>query len=304
MQKTILITGSNGLLGQKLVHHILNNTSYKLIATSYGKNRIESRNDFIYESLDITSLKSITNVFSKHLPDIVINTAAMTNVDACEDDKQGCDLLNITAVENLISVSKLHNSHLIHLSTDFVFDGEDGPYSENDKPNPLSYYGLSKFKAEELIKNSKLNKWSIARTIIVYGIVENMSRSNVVLWAKEALENKQKINVVDDQFRSPTFADDLAKGCIQIAETGSCGIYHLSGKDIMSILELVQRVADFYNLDKSLIKAIKSHTLNQKAKRPPKTGFILDKSRKDFSYKPRSFEDGLKNLEKELRLKN
>ena len=300
MKKTILITGSNGLLGQKIIHQILDNTNYKLIATSLGENRIESRSDFNYKSLDITSLPDVKIIFNEFKPDVVINTAAMTNVDACEDDKEGCDKLNITAVKNLIIACEFHNSHLIHLSTDFVFDGENGPYSENDKPNPLSYYGLSKFKAEELVKNSKLNKWSIARTIIVYGIVENMSRSNVVLWAKEALENKQQINVVDDQFRSPTFADDLAKGCIQIAETGSCGIYHLSGKDLMSIIELVQRVADFFKLDKSLINPIKSKTLNQAAKRPPKTGFILDKSRKDFSYTPRSFEEGLTDLTKEL----
>ena len=300
--KTVLITGSNGLLGQKLVHQLQKDPNYKLIATSKGKNRIRSITDFIYEPLDITSIPQVKGVFEKYQPDVLINTAAMTNVDACEEDKEGCWKMNVTAVEYLLAECQKYDTHLIHLSTDFVFDGENGPYSESDLPKPLSYYGESKFASEKVLQNSEYKNWAIARTIIVYGLVEQMSRSNIVLWAKGALEKGDPINVVDDQFRSPTLAIDLAKGCIFIADKQAKGIYHLSGKDVMSILELVNRVADFFKLDKSSISAIKSITLNQTAKRPPKTGFVLDKAIRELGYNPATFEEGLAIVSQELEL--
>src|ERR1019366_953574 len=155
------------------------------------------------------------------------------------------------------------------------------------------------WEGEKIVQASKL-KWTILRTIIVYGIVDNMSRSNVVLWAKEALAKGQKINVVDDQFRSPTLAEDLAQGCLLAALKGAEGIYNVSGKDIMSILELVYRVADFWKLDKSIVTPIKSASLNQAAKRPPRTGFVIDKAKKDLGYVPHSFEEGLSILDRQL----
>ena len=127
-----------------------------------------------------------------------------------------------------------------------------------------------------------------------------MSKSNIVLWAKSALESGSELKIVDDQFRSPTFAEDLAKGCLLIAEKEKNGIYHLSGKESMSILELVYRVADFYGLDKSTISPVKSESLNQAAKRPPVTGFVLDKANKELGYYPLSLNDGLKLLTKEI----
>ena len=300
--KTILITGSNGLLGQKLVHQLQQNPNYQLIATSKGKNRINLITDFIYEPLDITSISQVKAVFEKHQPDVLINTAAMTNVDACEEDKEGCWKMNVTAVDYLLEECEKYNTHFIHLSTDFVFDGETGPYSESDLPKPLSYYGESKFASEKVLQASKYKNWAIARTIIVYGVVEQMSRSNIVLWAKGALEKGDPINVVDDQFRSPTLAVDLAKGCVVIADKQAKGVYHLSGKDLMSILELVNRVAEFFKLDKSSISAIKSITLNQTAKRPPKTGFVLDKAIRELGYNPATFEEGLAIVYQELEL--
>ncbi len=300
--KTVLITGSNGLLGQKLVQQLHAKPNYKLIATSKGANRISSIAGFVYEQLDITDADQVKNIFTKHQPDILINTAAMTNVDDCEGDKKGCWEMNVNAVEYLLAESEKYDTHLIHLSTDFVFNGENGPYSESDTPDPLSYYGESKFASEKVLQNSEYKNWAIARTIIVYGLVEQMSRSNIVLWAKGALEKGDPINVVDDQYRSPTLAADLAKGCILIADKHAKGVYHLSGKDVMSILELVNRVADFFNLDKSSISAIKSIALNQAAKRPPKTGFVLDKAINELGYNPVSFEEGLAIVSQELEL--
>ena len=297
--KRILVTGSNGLLGQKLVHKLRQREDIQLIATSRGENRVKVTEGYIYESLDISNQEEVDSVVSKYKPNAIINTAAMTNVDACEEKKEECWDLNVNAVKYLVEASEKWNVHFIHLSTDFVFDGEDGPYREEDTPNPLSYYGKSKLEAEKIAQNSN-TKWSIARTIIVYGIVDDMSRSNIVLWAKGALEKGQTLTIVNDQFRSPTLAEDLADGCILIAEKEAEGIFHLSGKDFMSIVELVRRVAEYYNLDASYIQEISSSALNQAAKRPPKTGFVLDKAINQLGYNPHSFEDGIAILEKQL----
>lgn len=299
-KKKILITGSNGLLGQKLVKQLKGHPQFELIATARGENRITKDEGYVYESMDITKPEEIETIFSKHKPEVVIHTAAMTNVDSCEDAKEECWLLNVTAVDYLIKEAEKLKAHFIHLSTDFIFDGEDGPYKETDAAAPLSYYGESKLAAEELVQKAK-TKWTIARTVLVYGIVEDMSRSNIVLWAKNALEKRQKLTIVNDQFRTPTLAEDLATGCILIAEKEAEGIYHISGKDFMSIVDLVRRVAKYYQLDESFVEEITTSSLNQRAKRPPKTGFILDKAQMDLNYQPHSFEEGIKLLEDQLR---
>jgi dTDP-4-dehydrorhamnose reductase len=303
----ILITGSNGLLGQKLVYKLRNTNGTTCIATARGENRLVKQDGYIYETLDITDKKNVEAVFVKHLPDVVINTAAMTNVDACETEKGACWLMNTTAVENQVTVLedlKNKNSnyapHFIHLSTDFIFDGTHGPLDENEKPNPLSYYAESKLAAEKIVMNAPLD-WAIARTVLVYGIVDNMSRSNIVLWVKSNLEQGKIIHVVDDQFRTPTLAEDLADGCILLTKKKATGIYNISGKDFFSILELAHVVADYYGLDKNLIRPSKSADIKQAAKRPPITGFIIDKAKKDLGYDPHSFVEGIKILEDQIK---
>lgn len=300
--RKILITGSNGLLGQKLVCALLKRSDVNIIATSSGANRMITTVGYVYESLDITNKNDVEAVFLKHKPDFVINTAAMTNVDACESKRDECWNINVNAVQHMVDVitEKHLSTHLIHLSTDFIFDGTKGSeYLETDTPNALSHYAASKLEAENILQKSTI-KWAIARTIIVYGIVDNMSRSNIVLWAKDALTKGQKINVVDDQFRSPTLAEDLADGCILIADKSAKGVFHLSGKETMSILDLVYKVADYWKLDKSLITPSKSNTLNQPAKRPPYTGFIIEKAKRELGYNPHSFMEGLEILDKQL----
>jgi dTDP-4-dehydrorhamnose reductase len=297
MQKKILITGSNGLLGQKLIEALKN--QHEVLATSIGDCIISDTTGFLYQSLDITDRNSISNTFENFNPDVVINTAAMTDVDGCEEKKELCDKVNVAAVAYLRDECEKYKAHLIHISTDFIFDGEDGPYSETDEPNPLSYYGLSKLKSEQLLYDSTIN-WTILRTIILYGTAENLQRNNIVLWGRKALKEGKPINIIDDQFRSPTLAEDLAKACVLAIEKQATGIFNASGKDFMSIFEMIERMADFYNCDKSNINRISSETLNQKAKRPPKTGFILTKSNEELGYEPHSFEEGLKLLEQQL----
>ncbi len=296
----ILITGSNGLLGQKLIEFYQANSLYQLIATAKGVDRFPNKNGYEFESLDITNHAELDRVIGLHKPDAIIHTAAMTNVDACEGDKEGCDLLNIKAVQYLVQACNKNNVHLVHVSTDFIFDGTHGPIDENELPNPISYYGLSKLKAEQyVIENSQ--SWAIARTVLVYGIVSDMSRSNIVLWAKGALESGKEIKVVSDQFRTPTLAEDLAMGCALIAGKKATGIYNISGKDFMSVFDLVYQVADFWNLDKNLLKMSSSEGIQQAAKRPPITGFRIDKAMNELAYQPRSFKEGLALLDQQLK---
>ncbi len=297
MSKKILITGSNGLLGQKLVLALRQN--HEVLATSIGSCRMKNQSGFTYQSLDITNEKAVRKIILEFFPDAVINTAAMTNVDACEDDQDNCYEINVQAVKYLADVCAKVRAHLVHISTDFIFDGENGPYTEDDQANPLSYYGLTKWNSEQILRKHTCD-WTVLRTIIVYGTGDNLSKQNIVLWGRGALKKGNPLNIIDDQFRSPTLAEDLAQACILAVEKRAKGVYNVSGKDFMTILEMVERMADFYGCDKSIINRISSATLNQKAKRPPKTGFILDKSINELSYQPRSFEEGLAIVEQQI----
>ena len=297
--KTVLVTGSNGLLGQKITERLLETKQFKLVATAKGPNRFPVKEGYVYAEMDILDPENVRQVVEQHQPDAIIHTAAMTNVDTCEEQQELAHQLNVDSVNTLIQLAELHNIQLVHLSTDFIFDGANGPYDELAAPNPLSYYGITKLEAEEVLKNSSC-RWAILRTIIVYGIVSDMSRSNIVLWAKGALEKGSPINVVNDQWRMPTLAEDLADCCLLAVEKDARGVYNASGKDMMSISELVGRVADYWQLDKSLINEISAETLNQTAKRPVRTGFILDKTINDLGYNPHSFEEGLAILDRQL----
>jgi len=299
--RKIFITGSNGLLGQKLVYALKKRNDVDVIATARGENRLLDKTGYRYFSLDISNENEVKQLMEDCKPNVVIHCAAMTNVDVCESKREECWKINVDAVQYLCTAAEKNNAHFIHISTDFIFDGTSGPYTEEGIPNPVSYYGESKLAAEKIVEKYK-GKWAIARTVLVYGLVDNMSRSNIVLWAKGELEKGKVINVVNDQFRTPTLAEDLAEGCILIADKQAQGIYNISGKDYMSIIELVNRVADYYHLDKSLIHAVSSQTLKQPAKRPPVTGFILDKAIKELGYAPHSFEEGIAILEEQIKI--
>ncbi|MBE9468695.1 MAG: SDR family oxidoreductase [Bacteroidetes bacterium] len=290
--QTILVTGCNGLLGQKLVVQLSQMKNIKLIATSRSVNKLFGIKNTIFKLLDITNKTELNYIIKLYKPSTIINAAAITNVDFCEDNKDECWKVNVEALNYLSQISNELNIHLIHISTDFIFDGLSGNYSEDDNPNPVSYYGLAKLEGEKVIQSNS-NKWTIIRTVLVYGLSKNRSRSNIVLWVKQSLENNKPINVVNDQFRTPTLVEDLANACVYAAVNEKEGIYHVSGKDFMSIYEIAIATADFFGLDKSLISTISSISLNQNARRPPRTGFNINKAISELDFHPHSFIEGL-----------
>lgn len=290
----ILITGANGLLGQKLVSLLAPKKEITVIATARGESRLMSGyGSFLYESMDITNRQDVLDVVGRHRPDAIINTAAMTNVDECEKEKEACMQLNVEAVRHLIEAAALTDTFLLHLSTDFIFSGQEGPYDEEGIPSPVNFYGESKLLGEQLVMDSNI-KWAIARTVLVYGIVPDMSRSNIILWVKGSLEAQKTIQVVDDQWRTPTLAEDLAMGCSLIVQQRAEGIYNISGEDMLTPYEMAMKTADFFGLDNSLINRTDSTKFTQPAKRPPKTGFIIEKAKTKLGYNPHSFDEGIR----------
>lgn len=296
----IAITGSNGLLGQSLLNLLLKEKDkYTVFGLSKGNNR-SGREDLNYISVDITQQEQLRNILSDITPDFIINTAAMTQVDDCEKFKEACDVLNVEVVKWLTEISKNLNCHLVHLSTDFIFDGKEGFYKETDTPNPLSYYGLSKLKSEEVLINSNIN-YTILRTILVYGKVFDMSRTNIVLWVKDMLEKEKEITIVNDQYRMPTYVENLALACKLAIDKKAKGIYHISSNELLSVFEIAQQIAIIFNLDKHLIKPISTSTLNQTAPRPARTGFDLSKTKKELGFMPKSFKEDLQRFKDSLK---
>ncbi len=295
----ILVTGSNGLLGQKLTELLEKDGTIQLIATAARPAALPV-NSGKFQLLDITDPVAVDSIIDEHKPDVIINTAAMTQVDQCETQREACWKSNVIAVQNLVNASKRNGCHLVHVSTDFIFDGTEEMLDENAVPKPVNFYGESKLAGEKVIIESDIS-WCIIRTVLVFGVTKDMSRSNIVLWVKKSLEEGKTIQVVNDQWRTPTLAEDLALGCYLAARKKAKGIYNISGKDYLSAYDIAIRTAEFFNLDKSLIKETDSTKFTQPAKRPLRTGFIIDKARKDLNYEPRSFEEGLGVLATQIR---
>ena len=303
MQVRILLTGSNGLLGQKIIPLLVERSQLKLLATSRGVNRHPLQQGYEYVAADLSEAGACQRLFEIFEPTVVIHTAAMTQVDLCEDDHAACDAANVGVVQTLTDLCQRHGTRLIHISTDFVFDGTAGPYRETDQPNPVNYYGQSKLLAEQYIQKSGIDH-AILRTMLLYGITPAMSRSNIVLWVKKSLSEGKAIQVVQDQVRCPTLVEDLATATVSALMKQASGLYHISGAEVMNMYEMAQSVADFWKLDKSLITPTNSQSLNQRAARPPITGFILLKAQTELVYQPHSLKQGLALVDRQMREMN
>lgn len=289
----ILITGANGFLGYYLVQLLLQKGFY-VTATGRGPCRLPFANkkNFQYSEMDFTDPFAIHDVFEKIKPRVVVHAGALSKPDECETDQMKAYLINVEGTVQLLINAEDLKSFFIFLSTDFVFDGERGMYSEDDKPGPVNYYGRTKLEAEEAVKEYKYD-WAIVRTVLVYG-KNHSGHSNILKIVKEKLEKGEEYNVVNDQVRTPTYVEDLAQGIVSIIEKKATGIFHLSGDDILTPYEMAIRSAEYLKLNSSGLKKVTAASFSQPAKRPLKTGFAIDKARIELGYEPISFEEGLR----------
>ena len=289
----ILLTGSNGLLGQKLVALLRRQPDVALVATSRGINKLAGLYpDVRFIELDVSDAAQVQQVLAREQPTHLIHTAAMTNVDECELNHEACWQHNVTAVEYLVQACARQQIHLTHLSTDFVFSGDAGPLAEDAVPGPVNFYGESKLAAEQAVQAS-LGPWAIARTVLVYGVAHDYGRTNLVLWVRDSLRAGKSIKVVADQWRTPTLAEDLAQGCWLLARQAAQGIYHISGEEMLTPHAMALRVAAHFGLDADLIERVDASTFTQPARRPARTGFIIQKARHDLGYRPHTFAEGI-----------
>lgn len=289
----VLITGANGFLGYYLVKQLLQK-EYEVVATGRGSSRLPFNDEagFSYYEMDFTDPLVVSNVFEKLKPEIVIHAGAISKPDECELNQPEAYKINVESTITLLKNAAKYKSFFLFVSTDFIFDGESGMYKEDDLPSPVNFYGKTKADAEEAVKKYEYG-WSIVRTVLVYGKPVS-GRSNILTIVKDKLEKGEMYNVVDDQVRTPTYVEDLASGIVSIIDKKAEGIYHLAGKDILTPYQMAVKAANHLGLDDSLIKRVTAADFSQPAKRPHRTGFVIDKAIAELGFSPVSFEEGLK----------
>ncbi|MFH1336650.1 MAG: SDR family oxidoreductase, partial [Candidatus Zixiibacteriota bacterium] len=236
----VLITGANGLLGQKLGGHL--SPSYQVIAIDLHPQSFIPSPDITYHSLDITNREKVISFVRFHHPDLIINAAAYTDVDGCEMHQKEARLVNVKAVETLVEICRKLKIRLIHLSTDYIFDGENGPYAEEDPPHPVSYYGKTKLESEQAIRSSGID-FLIVRTNVLYGWGKKV-KPNFLLWLLEKLSGGEKIGIVTDQFNNPTLVDNLSACILEMAERNLTGTFNVGGAEYLSRYDFALQVAD------------------------------------------------------------
>lgn len=298
IKNRIIVTGSNGMLGQRTVEYYSLKENIELLATSVEDKSVIGSVDYI--PCDIKSRDKIKKVIYDYCPDFIIHTAAFTNVDLSEKMREDAWKINVKGVEYIAEAARAIDAQIIHISTDYIFDGKNGPYDENALPNPIGYYGRTKLASENALKISG-TLFTILRTNVLYGIALN-SRPDFVRWVISSLGNNEKIRIVKDQINNPTFIDDLVQAINKIIEFKKTGIYNIGGKEFLSRFEFTNRIAEYFNLNKNLITPIITEELNQSARRPLKSGLWTLKAETELGYKPHSISESLSVIKRELDL--
>lgn len=298
IKRRIIITGANGMLGQRLFEFYSTLNDVELLVSSI-------ENDFVFKNqnyiqADISKRNELKKVIYDFCPDFIINAAAYTNVDKSESERETAWKINVKGVEYITETARVLDSHIVHISSDYIFDGKNGPYTENDIPNPLGYYGRTKLASENVLKISG-TKNTILRTNVLYGTAK-YSRSDFVKWVVESVRAGKEIRIVDDQFNNPTFIDDLVQAINKVIELRKEGIYNIGGSEVLSRYDFTMIIAEFFNLDKYLIKKIQTEDLEQPARRPLKSGLITIKAQSELGYKPHSIIQSLELMKRELGL--
>ncbi len=294
----VMITGCHGLLGQSVLKMFLKYTDSEILATAKENKTFLDFGGFDYTMLDITSRSDVKNLVVYFNPDVIINTAAYTNVDGCELNRELAWRVNVEGVRNLVHSARRVDAKLIHISTDYIFDGKNGPYTEDAIPNPINYYGRTKLASENEIKIGGI-RFAILRTNVLYGVGKNV-KSNFALWLYDKLSNRERIKVVTDQIGNPTYVEDLSFAILKVVEFDKEGVYNVGGRDFVDRYTFAVKFAEIFKFDKELITPVKTSELNQVARRPLNSGLITLKAQAELGLKPHGVEDGILAFKIEL----
>lgn len=298
MMKRVLVCGSNGLLGQKLAWLFNDNSGYEVLHTSHHRSFVQSSDLVDYTQLDVSIRSDVKSLVTSFRPDVILNAAAIANVDLCETDREQAWKVNVTAVENLVEVCRRIDAKLVHVSTDYVFDGKTGHYTEEDRAHPINYYGKTKLAGENVIISGGIDH-AILRTILIYGAGINV-KNNFGLWLVNNLTRKQRIQCVDDQISNPTHVYDIAAAMKTSIEHNISGMFHVCGAETISRYDFAMKTAEIFGFDSSLIRRSKTRDIQRPAQRPLNTSFVIEKAKKVFNYNPMNITQGLKLLQQEL----
>jgi len=290
----VLITGGSGFLGSYLIK--ASQKEFETVGT-YHKHPVQGQRTS-YIQIDITKANQTLRIIRDHRPDCVIHTAALTNVNYCEEHREEAKKINVEGTRNVALACKGAGAKLIYISTDYVFDGENAPYKEDDPPNPINYYAKTKLEGEKIIQSIGI-EYAIARISVPYGWHAPNQHKNYVTWLIEKLQNKQTATIVIDQYNTPTLVSNAAEAILEIWKQGKIGIFHVCGKECISRFDFALKVAQVFSLDKQLIKAITSDQLNQIAKRPKKSCLDITKTKKILKIKMLDTNQGLFEMKKQ-----
>ena len=294
MPTRILIAGAEGQFGRILQGRL--GKDFNILATAKSPTNQAVINRQVL-TMNICNFEQVIDVVRSFKPDVVVNCAAMTNVDDCETDHNSARLINVKGVENLLKATG-NDIRFIQISTDYIFDGLKGPYTENDSTYPVNYYGRTKLEAENIIRGSR-HPFLILRGSVLYGNPLN-SKSNFFSWVYDSLFNKSPINIVTDQVSNPAwiplFSDAVYQGILLNAE----GIYHFGSDDYLSRYDFALMVAEVFNFDPTLITPVDSKTFNCPAKRPSHSGLKIDKITDELKVKTLSTKNCLLEIKRQM----
>ena len=284
----VILTGATGFLGNCILRL---SCPWDIVPWSRSMRSIDGVDCRV---VDLYDSNAVNAEIALEKPDWIINTAAITNVDFCEEKHLIARRANVEIVSSLASACRAHNVGLLHLSTDYVFDGESGPYEESQSPHPISHYGELKLESERIVLND-LKHGIVVRTMWLYGYTPN-ARANMITWPLNALLQGNGVNIVEDQWGNPTYGPDLACCLSELCRRNAYGLWHVGGGSFLTRHQQVREMAEFFSLDASLVNGIKTEELGQSASRPLISGLITSAVEKKLDWYPMSFKDSLNHL--------
>lgn len=293
--RNILIIGANGFTGRRMLTDYAGKPQYNVTGCSLRED-IQSGENYRFIRTDMRNEVAVEGLFSEIRPDVVINTAALSVPDYCENHHEEAFTTNVTAVEILANACEKYKSRFIHLSTDFVFDGKANRlYSEQDLPDPVNYYGVTKLEGEKRVAACCSN-YAIVRVVVVYGKALPGQHGNIIQLVANRLRKGEEIRVVSDQWRTPTYVGDISVGVELLMKHPVNGIYHICGSECLTVAEIACRVADYLKLDRSLIVPVTTEEMREATPRPRFSGLSIEKAQRELGYMPHSLEEGIKSL--------